>query len=54
MTLLIIIAGNVSDGLTFFGPFYTFDEADEFAQTKLVSIDTWIAPLTLNPKDVKA
>lgn len=40
----IIVAGNLSDGFTFIGPFEDFDEADIWARQNL-DIENWIATL---------
>lgn len=39
----IVMVGNPSDGFTHYGPFDSFDDADEWCRG--VSHDTWIVQL---------
>jgi hypothetical protein len=41
----IVITGNPVDGLFFYGPFATADEASDWAETNHDGQDWWIAPL---------
>jgi hypothetical protein len=45
----ILVVGNLSDGFQFYGPFDTFDEADEW-ENKTGHFLSWIATLQ-NPKE---
>ena len=39
----IIVAGNISEGFEFIGPFECFDDADQ--ETQEMKVPTWIATL---------
>jgi len=41
----IIVTGNPLDGLEFYGPFDTSDEAGEWAEKKIPNNEWWIATL---------
>jgi hypothetical protein len=41
--MFIIIAGNISEGFRFIGPFLSFDDADEYSRK--VNDTFWIATL---------
>jgi hypothetical protein len=43
-TKFIIVAGNLSDGFKFYGPYASFDDADE-ASRLFGMQSTWISPL---------
>lgn len=42
--MYIIVYGNLSDGFTFYGPYESFDDADE-ASRDLKEHPSWIAKL---------
>jgi hypothetical protein len=44
MNQCIIVAGNLSDGFRFVGPFPSFDEAAEYAD-QFIDDTTWIATI---------
>lgn len=44
MNQCIVVAGNLSDGFRFVGPFPSFDEAAEYAE-RWIDDTTWIATL---------
>jgi len=41
----ILVAGNISDGHTFYGPFDSFDDADEYSRDFAGNDVTWITEL---------
>lgn len=45
MGMHIVITGNPVDGLFFYGPFATADEATEWAEVQQDGMEWWIAPL---------
>lgn len=46
MGIHVVVSGNPVDGLRFYGPFATADEASEWAQRNSNDLsDWWIAPL---------
>lgn len=43
--MYIIVAGNLSDGFTFVGPFNEQEDAFEYADEHLGHVITWVATL---------
>jgi hypothetical protein len=41
----VVAAGNLGEGFTFFGPFDSFDGADEYIRQNTEYVEYWIAPL---------
>lgn len=52
MGLHILVVGNPVDGLKFYGPFATRDEANEWGDTISREFDWWVAPLAESPEAV--
>lgn len=46
--MFVVIAGNVVDGLTFFGPFENQEEANQYAEDQLRKED-WVVALLNRP-----
>jgi hypothetical protein len=53
MNQCIIVAGNLSDGFRFVGPFPSFDEAAEYAE-RWIDDTTWIASLDAPAMETRA
>lgn len=53
MNPCIIVAGNLSDGFRFVGPFQSFDEATEYAE-RWIDDTTWIASLDLPAMETRS
>jgi hypothetical protein len=53
MNPCIIVAGNLSDGFRFVGPFPSFDEAAEYAE-RWIDDATWVASLDLPAMETRA
>ena len=50
--MFVLVVGNVVDGLEFYGPFETTEEAGEFAGEGGVWVDRdWTIAELLNPED---
>ena len=45
MGMHIVAVGNPIDGLRFYGPFATSDEAIEWAEKNFAHTEWWVAPL---------
>lgn len=43
----IVVAGNINEGFSFIGPFMSFDEASDYADT--MNVPTWISEITTPP-----
>jgi len=46
--MFIVITGNIMDGMKFYGPFESFDNAFEYAEAKI--LDAWFITELTKPE----
>jgi hypothetical protein len=43
----MVVIGNIFDGFSFYGPFATFDDASDWADTNAISSEWWVASVEI-------
>lgn len=46
--MFIVITGNIMDGMNFYGPFESFEEALEYAEAEIM--DAWFVAELIKPE----